>query len=113
MTVAPVFEQVKLHPSCARIGSTGFVEFFGLSRVLVDQKLTLRDTDDLNGISPGNIDIQWGVGVTVDPVDNALSNSALDANLLVPEPQEIEVNFMGQGYRIGDFRMRKEFKVIR
>lgn len=87
MAVAPIFEQSKLHPSCTRTGTDGVVEFFGTARQRLDQGLTLRDTDDLNGISPGNVDIAFGsLGgfvLTADVLDNNFQNAGSDGNSLV------------------------------
>ena len=87
VATAPVFEQAKLHPSCTRVGSDGVIEFFGDARQQLDQSITLRDTDDLNGISPGNIDIFFGTlggfPLTADISDNNFQATATDGNALV------------------------------
>jgi hypothetical protein len=87
IVTAPVFEQAKLHPSCTRVGSDGVIEFFGDARQQLDQSITLRDTDDLNGISPGNVDIFFGTlggfPLTADINDNNFQNTATDGNALV------------------------------
>ena len=87
VTTAPVFEQSKLHTSCTRMGTDGVIEFFGTARQRLDQSITLRDTDDLNGISPGNVDIFFGTlggfPLTADINDNNFQNTATDGNALV------------------------------
>jgi hypothetical protein len=87
MVRPPIFEQSKLHPSCTRVGTDGVSEFFGNARQLLDQGITLRDTDDLNGISPGNVDIEFGslggFSITADILDNNFQNGGVDGNSLV------------------------------
>ena len=87
MGTAPVWQQSKLHPSCSRVNTDGVTEFFGLARRTLDEGLTLRDTDDLNGLSPNNIDIEFGsLGAfvaTADVQDNSFQNNATDGLSLV------------------------------
>jgi len=87
MVRAPVFEQSKLHPSCSRIGTDGVNEFFGGARQRMDQGMTWKSADDLNGLSPAKQDIEFGslggFTLTVDADKNNFQNGVTDGMAII------------------------------
>jgi hypothetical protein len=87
MVRAPTFEQSKLHPSCLRVGADGVSEFFGQARRAVDQGMTWKSADDLNGLSPAKVDIEFGslggFTLTVDADKNNFQNGATDGMAII------------------------------
>ena len=77
-TTSPTAQRTKIGTNRTEINKDGFMEFFGAAEperpLLTHQRLT----DDLSGLSPGNVTINMTANIAITPIDNQFTSSAVD-----------------------------------
>ena len=91
LTTPATFQRFKIGNNRTEINSDGFSEFFGAAEPSRPLMVHQRLTDDLSGASPANGALAMTSNITITPVDNRFSSSALDGfgwNRRVPAGQD-------------------------
>jgi hypothetical protein len=78
ITTAPVYEQSKIHPSCARINEDGFLEFYGNARRQRRQLVHHRLADSLDGLTGKNQDMFYSTVIEFAQKQNKLESGVVD-----------------------------------
>lgn len=103
ITTIPVLEQIKVHTNRLQVNTTGFVEYFGLSRPVLALPWGINLVRPLGGNSPNNSDLYVSDNLGVGAVENRFGNSVLDrvgfhsvlpGNMDTSFPLKFDIKFM-------------------
>lgn len=92
LSVAPVFEQFKIHTNRSEINEDGFIEFFGTARPISTLPFDIGSFQAANS-SPSNQDLWVGDNIGVGRIENQFDAFTTDRSGLVrPFPNDIDTS---------------------
>lgn len=92
LSVAPVFEQFKVHTNRSEINEDGFIEFFGTARPISTLPFDVGSFSAANS-SPSNQDLWIGDNLGVGRIENQFDFGTIDRSGLVrPFPNDIDTS---------------------